>query len=523
MTRRRYTRQVPSSQGSSRRNFLTTLGAGAVAALVAPALIRRASAQSAAPEGGFLSSSDSGVDPTKVSTVRLAQLIREKKISAVDAVKQCYRRIDEVNPKINAVVAFCRERALSEAQAADAALAAGKILGPLHGVPFTIKDSFDTEGVVSTAGTLGRKDYVPGVDATVVARVRAAGAILLGKTNTPEFTLGGGGKGTVNLVYGLTKNPYNLNYQPSGSSGGPGAIVASGGVPFDIGSDYGGSIRGPAYANGIAGIKPTLGRSSRWGHIVGYGGAFDTFQETGPLARRVEDLYLILSLIGGPDGHDAALAPVPLRNPAGVDLKSLRVAYYVTNGWVDPTPEVQAAVKKTADYFTELGCKVTQDLPPKWKEQAEIRQKFEGADGREHIRALLKKWGTTQASPGLSITGDVLPSADFTRLSEQLDATRSEQLAWVEQYDLIIAPASDQAPITLDYERPKDRPMAGASYTAIYNTNGWPAGVVRAATSEKDGLPIGVQVVGQPWRDDVVLAALAHVESRTGGWQKPPI
>lgn len=508
---------TPSAEPNSpsRRQFIARVGGGAAVALLAPALIRSASAQAA---GG-----DSGDDPTVVSTVRLAQMIRDKKITAVDAVKKFYARIDEVNPKINAVVAFCRERAMAEAQAADAALAAGKSLGPLHGVPFTVKDSFDCEGVVSTGGTLGRKDYVPGKDATVVARVRAAGAILLGKTNTPEFTLGGGGKGTVNLVYGLTKNPYNLEYQPSGSSGGPGAIVAAGGSSFDLGSDYGGSIRGPAYANGIAGIKPTLGRSSRYGHIVGYGGAFDTFQETGPLCRRVEDLFLILSIIGGPDGHDAAIAPVPLGDPAKVELKSLRVAYYLTNGIVDPTPEVQAAVKKTADYFSALGCTVTQDVPPQWKEQGEIRAKFEGADGREHVRALLKKWGTTQASPGLNISGEVLPVAEFTKLAEQLDATRMAQLMWVKQYDLIIAPASDSAPIRLDYERPKDRPMTGANYTSIYNTNGWPAGVVRVGTSEKDGLPIGVQAIAQPWRDDVVLAALAHIESQSGGWQKTAI
>ena len=148
--------------------------------------------------------------------------------------------------------------------------------------------------------------YVPGKDATLVARVRAAGAILLGKTNTPEFTLGGGGSGTVNLVYGLTKNPYNLNYQPSGSSGGAGAIVAAYGSAFDLGSDYGGSIRGPAFANGIAGIKPTLGRAPRTGHIVGYGGAFDSFQETGPLARRVEDLALLMPILCGPDDWDAS-------------------------------------------------------------------------------------------------------------------------------------------------------------------------------------------------------------------------
>src|SRR6185436_16050237 len=251
-----------------------------------------------------------------------------KQISAVEAVKASLSRIDAVNPKINAVVAFCRDRALAEAAEADAMLAAGKSKGPLHGVPFTAKDSFDTEGLVTTGGTLGRKEYVPGKDATLVARVRAAGAILLGKTNTPEFTLGGGGKGTINLVYGVTKNPYNQNYQPSGSSGGAGAIVAAYGSFFDIGSDYGGSIRGPAFANGISGIKPTLGRCPRTGHIVGYGGPYDSFQETGPLARRVEDLALILPIISGPDSWDAMMAPVPLGDPAKVNLKELRVAFY---------------------------------------------------------------------------------------------------------------------------------------------------------------------------------------------------
>jgi len=423
-------------------------------------------------------------------------------------------------------VAFCRERALAEAAEADAMLAAGKSKGPLHGVPFTIKDSFDTAGVVSTGGTLGRKYFVPGKDATIVARVRAAGGILLGKTNTPEFTLGGGGRGTVNLVYGLTKNPYNTNYQPSGSSGGAGAIVAAYGSAFDLGSDYGGSIRGPAFANGIAGIKPTLGRVPRTGHIVGYGGAFDTFQETGPLARRVEDLALLLPIISGPDNWDATMAPVPLGDPAAVNLKSLRVAYYLTNGVKDPTPEIQAVVKQCVAYFTKLGCKVKQDAPPKMKELSEVRQKFESADDRDHIRRLLKLHGTTQASPGLRVDGETLPSADFTRLCEEMDAIKSEQLTWLENYDLIICPASDRAPIPLDYEPPEGREAArrGGGYTSNYNTNGWPAGVVRAGTSKTDpGLPLGIQVVGQPWRDDVVLAAMAHIEAQTGGWQPPPI
>ncbi|HEY9011563.1 MAG TPA: amidase [Devosia sp.] len=457
-----------------------------------------------------------------MSATKLAGLIRAKKLSAVEVVKLHIARIEAVNPKINAVVMPCYERALSEAADADAMLAKGKLKGALHGVPMTIKDSFDTAGIISTGGTLGRKSYIPGKDATIVARVRAAGAILLGKTNTPEFTLGGGGKGTVNLVYGLTKNPYNVNYQPSGSSGGAGAIVASGGSSFDLGSDYGGSIRGPAFANGIVGIKPTYGLVPRTGHIVGYGGAFDTFQETGPLARRVEDMALLLPLIAGPDSADAAMAPVPVGDPAAVDLKKLRIAFYTTNGQMDPTPELQATVKQTVAYFEALGVKsITPDAPPKMKELAEVRQKFNGADGREHIRRLLKLHGTSQASPGLNVDGEVVSSADFTRLCEEMDAIKSEQLAWFEKYDLIICPASNQAPIPLDFERPKN--YTGASYTSQYNTTGWPAGVVRVGTAEKDNLPLGIQVVAQPWRDDVVIAALSFIESKTGGYVKPAI
>jgi amidase len=507
-----------------RRAFLRTAGYGTAAAFVASSLISRLKAEETTA-AAYLTSTDKTDDPLYMSATKLAALIRAKKISSVEAVKLCYKRIDEVNPKINAVVFQCRERALQEAADADAALAKGKIKGALHGVPMTIKDSFDTAGVVSTGGTLGRKDFVPGKDATVVARARAAGAILLGKSNTPEFTLGGGGKGTINLVYGVTKNPYNLNYQPSGSSGGAGAIVASGGSYFDIGSDYGGSIRGPAFANGIAGIKPTLGRVPRTGHIVGYGGPFDSFQETGPLARRVEDLSVLMPILSGPDNWDATMAPVPLGDPMKVDLKGLRVAFYTTNGLMDPTTEMQELVKKCTAYFSDLGCKVADAKTPKMKELAEARQKFEGADNREHIRRLLKLHHTLQASPGLRIDGETLPSADFTRLCEEMDAIRSEQLAWFEDYDLIVCPASQRAPIPLDYEPPGGRDSAarrGASYTSQYNTTGWPAGVVRAGTATADkGLPLGIQVVAQPWRDDIVLAALGLIESKTGGWQKP--
>ena len=459
------------------------------------------------------------------SVVEIAEMIRSRQVSATDVVKACYERIDAVNPRINAVVAQCRDRAFAEAAEADAMIAQGKVKGPLHGVPFTVKDSFDTAGVVSTGGTLGRKDFVPGKDATVVARVREAGAILLGKTNTPEFTLGGGARETFNLIHGQTRNPYDPAYLCSGSSGGAGAIVAAAGSYFDIGSDYGGSIRGPAFANGIAGLKPTYGRVPRTGHIVDYGGPFDSFQEIGPLARRVSDIALILPLIMGPDSRDAAMAPVPLGDFAAVDLKKLRVAWYVDNGTIQASSEVQAIVKQCVKYFTAMGCKAKEDRPPRFKELVDTRTAFSNADGKEYMRRLLRKHGTLQASPALGLSSKEVPSAEFTRLCELMDSIKSEQLAWFEQYDLILCPVTVRAPqkIPAEFILP---PAVGAGYggmTSEYNTTGWPAGVVRVGTSvESPGLPLGIHVVAQPWRDDVAIAAMSYIEKQTGGWKMPP-
>ena len=497
----------------SRREFLGTTAVAGAAAILG-GIDRRVFA--AVPVSELLSK----------NAGQVAQMIRDKQVTAVEVVQACYARIDEVNPKLNAVVAVCRERALAEAQLADEALAAGKVLGPLHGVPFTIKDSFDTEGVVSTGGTLGRVGYVPGRDATVVARVRNAGGILLGKTHTPGFTLGGGARGTYNLVYGQTHNAYDTVYTPLGSSGGAGAIVAAGGSYFDIGSDYGGSIRLPAHVEGLAGIKPTYGRSPRTGHIVGYGGPFDNFQETGPLTRSVDDLYLILSIICGPDNWDAAMAPVPLGDPKRVDLKKLRVAWYTNTGTVEASSEMKAMVKQCVGYFSSLGCTVKADAPPKLKELGDVRQEFEGADDRDHIRRLLEKHHTVQASPGLRTDGKLLPSADFTRLCEEMDAIKSEQLAWFENYDLIICPVMAKSPekIPVEFARTPAAAAALGSFCGEYNTTGWPAGVVRAATSkDSPGLPLDIHVIAQPWRDDVVLAALGYIESKTGGWKMPSI
>src|ERR1051325_647415 len=242
------------------------------------------------------------------SASELARAIREKEVSSSEVVDAHFKRIAEVNPKLNAVVLLTEESARARAKEADEALARGEVWGPLHGVPVTIKDAFEMAGFVSVGGTKGRASYVPFEDATGVTRYREAGAVILGKTNTPEISLA---FESDNLVYGQTKNPYDLSRTPGGSSGGEAAAIASGMSPLGLGSDAGGSIRLPAHFCGIAGIKPPSGRTARTGHFPPMGGVLDSIWQIGPLARRVEDLWLAPPLLCRDDWR-APHPPPPL-------------------------------------------------------------------------------------------------------------------------------------------------------------------------------------------------------------------
>ncbi len=456
------------------------------------------------------------------SATQLAQGIRDKTFSSQEVVEAYLERIEEVNPNINAVVQSASDRALIEAREADDALARGEVKGPLHGVPITIKDSFDTEGIVSTGGTKGRVDFVPERDATVVARLRAAGAILLGKTNTPELTMSGE---TDNLIYGRTNNPYDLSRTSGGSSGGAGAIIAAGGSPLDLGTDTGGSIRYPSHYCGIAGLKPTSGRVPRTGHIISYDmGAVESLTVVGPMARRVEDLELTLAIIAGPDYRDPAIVPMPLGDSKEVDLSSLRVAYYADNGQMSPTPETAQAVNAAATTLSEAGASTTEELP---KPMAALDDKLLtliGADGWAWGDRLLEKHGTTEIHPWLTMwkeRAEPLAVADYTALLEELDRFRGAMISFMESYDLIVCPvtAFPALPHGTSYD---EQNIHGFSYSSVFNITGWPAAIVRVGTSP-EGLPIGIQMVAQPWREDVSLAAARHIESAFGGWQRPPM
>ncbi len=470
-----------------------------------------------------------------MSAKQLAGLIRARKISASEAVEAYINRQLAVNDRLNAVVTHSYDRARAEAKALDAKAARGEFVGPLHGVPMTIKDSLDTEGVISTGATMGRQQYVPQKDATVVARVRKAGAILLGKTNTPEFTLGGlGGISTAsNLLFGGSHNPYDLTRSTSGSSGGAGAIVAAGGAAFDIGSDWGGSIRGPSHNNGIAGIKPTSVRVPRTGHIVDYGGVFDLWQQLGPMTRWVEDLTLITPLISGPDFHDVSCAPVPWADPAKVDLSKLKVAFCVDNkatGAGATDDDTRKTVRQAAAWLKSGAAGVNEDVPQQiLLDLNAARSRLTSGDAWQFYQRLADRWGTKNFSPSVkermkSMTP--ITSAEYVEAWEKQDEGKSLMLDWMTQYDVFLCPVAGKPAQPIDAE-PGTGGFGGPGttwqYTGVFNSTGWPVTVVRCGSSADGKLPIGVQVVAAPWREDITLAVASYLESKSGGWQKPPI
>ena len=461
------------------------------------------------------------------SATAIARAVREREVSAVEVVQAHLDRIEAVNPALNAVVALCAERAMDEARDADAAIARGDDGGPLRGVPMTVKDSHDTEGVVSTGGTLGRQDFIPDADAVAVARMRAAGAIVLGKTNTPEFTLS---FETDNLVYGRTNNPYDVGRTPGGSSGGAGAIIAAGGSPLDLGTDTGGSIRVPSAFCGIAGLKPTSGRVPRTGHIVPWGlGGIDSLTTIGPMARRVEDLRLVLPIIAGPDGIDPFIHPVPIGDPDDVNPSDLRVAYFADNGTVSPTAEVETALRSAVAALADAGVEVAEDLPTAISENVggNVTSVLVG-DGGAGVRRLVAKAGTTEVHPRMMRfveRAEPLPTAEYTELLERADAFRSAMLSFMENYDAILSPVRPW-PALPHGETLTAEASAANLYTSAFNTTGWPGAVVRAGESgdgDGDALPIGVQVMARPWREDVALALAAVLESALGGYVKPSL
>lgn len=460
-------------------------------------------------------------DLVSSSVIALAAAIRDRRISSEEMTRVYLDRIEAVNGPLNAVVLLRADDAIADARRRDEALARGEAMGPLHGVPMTLKDSINTADMVTTGGTLGRKDYLPGKNATVAARLIAAGAVLMGKTNTPEFTMS---FETGNLVYGETRNPYDNSRSPGGSSGGAGAAIAAAMTPFDIGSDTGGSIRVPAHFNGVAGIKPTTGRVPRTGHVVDFRGVHQAKTQLGPMARYVDDLDLLLRIISGPDDRDPFIYPVPLGEPATVDLKGLRMAWHSDNGLFEPDPETQATVAAAVSALTQAGAVASEVVPGPVGEVGEDIWVLgaDEQDGHAWMDRLLAAAGTEETHEFIDWTRDrsfTMTSGDFTALLERRDLFRSDMLAFMADYDIIVSPVAGFPALPYGEGASLDALM-GFSYSHIHNLTGWPGAVVRCGTSPQ-GLPIGVLITARPWAEHVALAVAGHLEQVFGGWRMP--
>src|ERR1700676_199623 len=283
---------------------------------------------------------------TLLSAVSMAEQIRQKKLSPIDLVEAHLARIEKLNPKLNAFVQVDAEGARREARVAQHALTRGERVGPLHGVPISIKSSLDVKGMRCEAGTKLRAGFVAAQDAPLVSRLRNAGAIILGTTNTPELLMAWE---TDNLLYGRTNNPWDLSRTPGGSSGGEAAAIAAGCSAGGVGSDGGGSIRVPAHFSGICGLKPTPGRIPATGHFPAPAGPFALIGVVGPMARTVADLKVLFEVMQGPDIGDTCAAPVPVRWPSEEETKKLRIGYFEDDGRPPVTPETRAAVRTAAE------------------------------------------------------------------------------------------------------------------------------------------------------------------------------
>ncbi len=456
------------------------------------------------------------------SVATLVEQVRTKKISARELTQLHIDQINKVNSKLNAIVQFNPERALADAAKLDERQAKGELAGPLHGVPFTLKDVYNTKGDIVTAGSLGLKDNVANEDATIVKRLKNAGAVLLGKTNTPEFE---NACDTNNLVYGKTINPYDLQRSAGGSSGGAAASVTACCSAFDIGADYGGSLRLPAHYNGLATLRSTPHRVPSSGTVYGLRtGVAGMFISEGPLCRYVDDVDLIMSVIQGPDGFDPkVVTPLPPM-PAQFEPSKLNIAYFDDDGIAAVTADTKAMIKTAADQLAQAGATVTNERPPRFDEGFEIFKQFVGADGLAGFKTLLKNFKVPQCSSLLTKIMQRLESynCDIQTFAERWNCWewyRSDMLKFFDNYDAFICPMTPAEAITHDKTMWDADQINNISYSWAVSATLFPVAVVRVGTSQS-GLPMGVQIVTKPYMDNSALLIAKMLETALGGWKR---
>ena len=442
----------------------------------------------------------------------LAQMIRSKEVSPVEVVEAHLRQIEKLNPRLNAIVTLAPD-VLDQARRAERE----PTDRPLHGVPLTIKDTIETAGLRSTSGSRRRADYVPKRDAPVVARLKDAGAIILGKTNTSEMAMDYTGD---NPVFGRTNNPHDISKTPGGSSAGEAVAIATCMSPGGIGSDLAGSIRVPAHFCGIAGLKPATGYVPRGGQIPSSSGPYSLGSVIGPMARSVSDLDLLYGVL---TDHRATMP---------VDLKRLVVGWYTDDGVAPVTKETKEAVRATARALADAGLTVIEKRPPHVDRGYELWLKLFSRttvvrlrsvyQGYEHEAGSFVSWRLKTADSTAPPTLD-----EYIATWMERDRLRDELLDWLEDTPLIIAPvgatpayAHDTLKVTVDGSTFGN--FKAFSYVHAFNVFDLPVVTVPAGVSN-EGLPIGVQMVGRPSDEQRLLSAARIVEKALGGWKLPPL
>ena len=473
------------------------------------------------------------------SAAELSAAVRSRRVSAHELIELHLARIARHNPSLNAICTLDEAGARRRARDADAALARGDLWGPLHGVPMTIKDALETAGLRTTGGHPPLKDYTPTRDAPAVARLRHAGAILLGKTNVPPLSAD---YRADNPIFGRTNNPWNVERTPGGSTGGGAAAVAAGLSAFDVGSDLAGSVRTPAHFCGLFALKPTEGRVPNTGHIPeppGVPRAVRHMNVLGPLARSVEDLALITKVICGPDDAEPDVPPVPWTEPPARPLKAHRLAWSTDFGGVPVTRETRAAIQKLADALANAGCRVEERNPDgfsydeaweAWGEIAIAERAATGAErSRERVAALNSTLGEGWAVARGSARGVRATIGDYMVALTRRDALIATLERFFNEWDALICPVTVSpaighvpfgTPIDVDSHKVPYF-IAGTAYTCPFNLTGSPAVVLPLARS-REGLPIGVQLVGKRWAEPALLALAVKVALITGPFTPPP-
>jgi amidase len=452
-------------------------------------------------------------------------LIRTRAVSPVEVMAAHLSRIEQFNPQLNAIVTLAPD-ALDLARQAESAIMRGEEAGALCGLPVTIKDTIDTAGLRTTSGSALRAQHVPLEDAPAVARLKAAGAIVLGKTNVSEMAVA---YDADNPVFDRTNNPHDTARTPGGSSGGEAAAISACLSPAGLGSDLSGSIRIPAHFCGIVGLKPTTGRVPSAGHLPSTNGPLSLGATIGPMARTVADLSLLLNVLGGFDEGGASEAASA--NNAGKTLKRLRgcrVACYVDDEIVPVTEETKAAVRSAARALADAGLILLEERPPCVERGAELWNALFARAASEQLRELYagreaEAGGFVQAMLRSAVNAAPPTLGQFVELWIERDCLLANLLRWMETTPLILAPVgATHAPLhetrKIEVEGHVVSLFRAFSYSQTYNVFGLPAVSVPAGRSS-EGLPIGVQIIGRPFAEETVLAAASIIESALGGWQ----